>query len=292
MKVAPLIHCRTYKCDYNAGFLARPNDFFDEEIQKARNYVVHATASIDSMKGNRWMVVNIGTHCIAGYIGYISDLAEQLNDEDLKIYSCDEQGRRIFAFIGFAVQEKSFNRTNDALQVTSKQLGDWLKAYLSKKWEKTVVDSQLTSYDSELSPCDEVDEDLGRSETIQNYIFYESNPYYDEKRFQYYLKQALRGDNVRFCSYLNRLRDVENTIFTTVTTSVNVIRQMKEQLSEREHKRSSKSQVISDGETESKKKHFSHKKNSARTWKIALVSGCMTILLLIIIMIIKAIQSV
>ena len=241
MKVAPLIHCRTYKCDYNAGFLARPNDFFDEEIQKARNYVVHATASIDSMKGNRWMVVNIGTHCIAGYIGYISDLAEQLDDEDLKIYSCDEQGRRIYAFICFAVQEKSFNRTNDALQVTSKQLGDWLKAYLSKKWEKTVVDSQLTSYDSELSPCDEVDEDLGRSETIQNYIFYESNPYYDEKRFQYYLKQALRGDNVRFCSNLNRLRDVENTIFTTVTTSVNVIRQMKEQLSEREHKRSSKS---------------------------------------------------
>ena len=155
-----------------------------------------------------------------------------------------------------------------------------------------MVDSQLTSYDSELSPCDEVDEDLGRSETIQNYIFYESNPYYDEKRFQYYLKQALRGDNVRFCSNLDRLRDVENTIFTTVTTSVNVIRQMKEQLSEREHKRSSKSQVISDGETESKKKHFSHKKNSARTWKIALVGGCMTILLLIIIMIIKAIQSV
>lgn len=88
LKVAPLIHSRTLRCDFNPGFLVRPNDFTDSDAKIIHKRILEATASIDSMQGFRWIVFHEGKFCVAGAVCILKNLASKCDipTEDEKFF--------------------------------------------------------------------------------------------------------------------------------------------------------------------------------------------------------------
>ena len=71
MKVAPIIHTRTFSCDFNSEFLVRPECFMDSDIKWARKNVLGATGEIDGLQGVRWLIADNGKYRMAGVVGFL-----------------------------------------------------------------------------------------------------------------------------------------------------------------------------------------------------------------------------
>ena len=70
--------------------LVRPEEFFDSDVQWARERVLSATTEIDLLNGFRWVIAKKKTRFIAGIVCFIKDLIKsaQLTDEELKEAQC------------------------------------------------------------------------------------------------------------------------------------------------------------------------------------------------------------
>jgi len=111
LRVAPLIHTRTYNCDFNSEFLIRPDVFMDIDIKWARKIVLGATAAIDGLQGVRWVIADNGKYRIAGIVGVLKTicskckLSEELQQKSKELF-CDDKGRLVYAFIGVVIDKQ------------------------------------------------------------------------------------------------------------------------------------------------------------------------------------------
>lgn len=226
MRIAPIIHTRTYSCDFNSEFMVRPDTFMDSDIKWARKNVLNATGAIDGMHGERWLVIDNGKYRIAGLVGFLKNICEKckLTNEELdksQNLFCDDKGRLVYAFIGVVIDKAN-----------SFEIGKITYEYLWRKflelifpiWKRTYQEVLLKSFEEEnFEKCNS-----SNVEAVENFgtpKLYEVNAVLDMQRFQYYLGNVAMS-NFSFCSNLTEYNLVKQCEFTAISTSRNIIVRM------------------------------------------------------------------
>ena len=226
VRIAPIIHTRTYSCDFNSEFMVRPDTFMDSDIKWARKNVLNATGAIDGMHGERWLVIDNGKYRIAGLVGFLKNICEKCNlsNEELEksqTLFCDDKGRLVYAFIGVVIDKAN-----------SFEIGEITYEYLWRKflelifpiWKRTYQEVILKSFEEErFEKCNSSSIDVAENFGTQK--LYEVNATLDMKRFQYYLGNVAMS-NFSFCSNLTEYKLVEKCDFTAISTSRNIIVRM------------------------------------------------------------------
>lgn len=227
MRVAPIIHTRTYGCDFNSEFLVRPDRFFDSDIKWARKNVLGATSSIDSLQGERWLIIDNGKYRIAGVVGFLKSICAKCNlsEEHTKKSEelfWDDKGRLVYAFIGVAIDTLNSERYG---KITYDYLWNiyldmmypiWKRTYqevITRKFENIEFDANVNN--PSIESCK-----IGVQE------FYETNPTVDYELFEYYLCHK-RNNNFSFCTNIVDFNVVKQCEFSIITTSQNIITRIK-----------------------------------------------------------------
>lgn len=225
LKVAPLIHTRTYNCDFNSEFLVRPDCFLDSDIKWARKYILNATGEIDNIQGERWIIVDNGKYKLAGVVGFLKNICNRctLSDDEYsksKFLFCDDKGRLVYAFIGVVIEKNmGFGKiTYDYL---------WRKylEYIFPIWKRTYQEVILKGFvEEEFEKCDcSYDE---KPEECGGHKLYESNPNLDYRRFETFLGRTT-SNGFSYCSNMCDYNLVKQSDFSVICTSRNVITRMK-----------------------------------------------------------------
>lgn len=228
MKVAPIIHTRTYSCDFHSEFRVRPNIFDDSDIQWARKVVLEATSSIDTLQGERWLVADNGNYRIAGVIGFLKNICSKCDlDDEKKTRSkelfTDNKGRSIYAFIGVVIKDSDLEKKVD---ITYDYLWDKFVDIVGPIWKKTyseVIKTEFEDYDALYS----TNEVKRQSYEIGKRVMYESNTKIDKQLFRYYL--CNENKNFSFCSNIRDINTVKASTFNFLTTSLNTIKRIGEE---------------------------------------------------------------
>lgn len=225
MKVAPIIHTRTFSRDFNSKFLVKPNTFFDSDIEWARKNIQGATEEIDTLQGFRWLVVDNEKYRIAGVVGFLQNIYSEVEDllsEDEKLKSkelfCDEKNRLVYAFIGIVI-DKDNNDNYGTICL------DYLwNIYLKKVypiWKGTSENTIFENFENIEAKLT----DITISEKAINVgpkEFFESNEKIDYELFSYFLCNEQKK-NFSFCSNLSSFNIVKRSEFSVITTSKNII---------------------------------------------------------------------
>ena len=227
MRIAPIIHTRTYSSDFNSEFMVRPDTFMDSDVKWARKKVLTATGAIDGMHGERWLVIDNGQYRIAGLVGFLKDICKKcdLSDEDLKKSQTlffDDKGRLIYAFIGVVIDKAN---SFEMGEITREYLwGEFLNLILPI-WKRTYQEVILKEFEEKsFERCNNLTIDT--AEELGGQKLYEVNAVLDMKRFQYYLG-SITMNNFSFCSNLTEYNLVKQSDFTAISTSQNIIVRMK-----------------------------------------------------------------
>ncbi len=227
MKAAPIIHTRTYHCDFNPEFAARPKAFLDSDVKWARKTVLEATSSIDNLKGERWVIADNGKYRLAGVVGFLKNICAKCDlPDDIKASSeelfYDDKGRLIYAFIGVVV------RTADAdLEANSKITYDYLWQtffnIMQPRWKSL---SYQETIKTDFEPSDIHETDIKKPDIeckkIGQRKMYESNEDMDYDLFHYYFIKKPKSE-LSFCSNITDINDAKKTSFSIITTSANII---------------------------------------------------------------------
>lgn len=223
IRIAPIIHSRTYYCDFNPKFIVRPEGFSGEDISWIRKRILIATSDIDRIPNERWICINYKGKIIAGIVCFINKLIIKCDVNDNN-FTKDEKGRNIYAFIGIVIENKT---DNESIGLDYKFLLNLYNKYISKLWEKKVLESIQCKYE-------EIDKNLinnnnssikEKVKSIKNLIIYETDTN-DKDLFNYYLSQ-----NKSFCSNIINFNDVRTIInediFLAISISNNLIKRLK-----------------------------------------------------------------
>ena len=223
MRIAPIIHTRTFSCDFNSEFLVRPDCFMDSDIKWARKNVLGATGEIDGLQGVRWLISDNGKYRMAGVVGFLKSICSkcQLSEDD-KLKSeelfCDNKGRLVYAFIGIVI-DKQYNDNYGNISL------DYLwKMYLNEIypiWKRTYQEVILEGFtDIDVKP-------VTNTVTVEPVIvgsksLYEANAVTDYELFSYFL---CNGNKTKFsfCSNILDFNIVKQNDFSIITTSQNTI---------------------------------------------------------------------
>lgn len=222
MKVAPLVHSRTYHNDFLSGFLVRPEYFSSEDIDWARQLIRASTADIDLMQGERYVVLDNGRIRIAGIVIVTEQLAERTETIIDKKYLLDDKGRNVYAFIGFCMKESDIEHH---IEVSYHNFMYIFKKYVIPIWEEKVIVTQLVKEDIPISESERTKSTLSEGVKLNNTTIYESNPDLDYQLFLYYLNS--KQENFTFCSNITKYATLKNSVFTSLTTNPNNIKRLK-----------------------------------------------------------------
>lgn len=285
MKVANIIHTRTFRCDFNPHFMVRPKDFTDSDIKWARKIVLSATSSIDSLQGERWIVADDGKHRIAGIVCFVSRLAELAEVENETTYFVDERGRNIYAFVGIVVKS---DETVESLP-TYKDFWNAYKSYVAEKWERTVVETTSSEYEEKSFSENSPSQKIPTGKKVHNKEFFESSSSEDKELFSYYFCNITKDKS--FCSNLIDFSAVKSSPFSIVTTSQNIIHRL-ENLKPEENQNISRDDLSSHGQKTlandfSSNPEDSKKKSSTSANPTGIIITCLIILLVLGTVIIK-----
>ncbi len=221
MKIAPLIHSRTLKCDYNMKFAVRPKDFNDSLIYWARSVILPATGDLDFVNNVRQIVASKGEIKIAGIVCTMKYFVENLLDGDeqnrARNYSRDNANRNFGVFLGY-----SFKAGNEIPDVTYSDLWKMFERYLVPKWDWEIFDTPQIDYEYEVRGKKSSTTIAERVKKINGVEIYESNLNADENLFENYLARSMKEDVV-FCSALEQFQPIAGGIYTAVTTSASII---------------------------------------------------------------------
>lgn len=142
--------------------------------------------------------------------------------QKMKSFFFDIRQRSTYAFIGGSIQSDD----GTIPEISYQQLWDWYVTNVSDIWERTIVETQKTDYLQ--VPSYEPNTMIpNNGEIINEVTFYESSEARDLILFYYYLKKAVTGQNISYCSNLLNFRDVERCSYQVVTTSNNVINRLR-----------------------------------------------------------------
>lgn len=224
MRLAPLIHTRTLNCDFNSEFLVRPTLFLDSDIKWARKAVLEATSAIDSLQGERWLIIDNGKYRIAGVIGFIKNICQKAGvfyaSDDSRFFS-DNKGRLIYAFIGVVVKcTDSFDKETLSYEYLWKQY----KHNVGEIWEKTYQPVVLREFEDISLPERSSSNEVYVANKIGTIDYYEANSSTDYEVFEQYLSS--KQSNFSFCSNLCDINSIKGTSFSAITTNSNIITRM------------------------------------------------------------------
>lgn len=227
MRVAPIIHTRTYSCDFNSEFMVRPDCFLDSDIKWARRNVLGATGAIDSIQGERWIIIDNGKYRIAGVVGFLKNICQkcQLSDEEFeksKTLFCDDKGRLVYAFIGVAIDK---NNSTCMGKITYEYLWKMYLNLIFPVWKRTYQEVITKSFIEETFEACSFSS-IGAAEKIGGKKIYEANSITDYEIFEYYLGNR-ELSNFSYCSNITDYNTVNQSNFSVFTTSQNIITRLK-----------------------------------------------------------------
>lgn len=225
MRVAPIIHTRTYACDFNSEFAVRPECFMDSDVKWARGNVLGATGEIDELRGVRWLVSDNGKYRMAGAVGFLKDICSkcQLNDADRtksQELFYDNNGRLVYAFIGVVMDKQH----NDFRELTFDYLWGIYLDKIYPIWKRTYQEVILEDF-VEIDTKQITRSDVEEPSVVGESFFYETNSARDYKLFLNFLCDE-RETGFSFCSNILSYNMVKNSNFTYITTSQNIIKRM------------------------------------------------------------------
>lgn len=223
MKVAPIIHTRTYSCDFNSEFMVRPESFLGSDIKWARKNVLGATGSIDGLKGERWLIADNGKYRMAGIVGFLRDICAKCNlsEEDAKKSEelfCDDKGRLVYAFIGVVIDT---SHSESYGKITYDYLWNIYLETIYPIWKRTYQEV-ITRKFEDVEFENNVSKPSIESCKIGGQEFYETNSAIDHELFEYYLCSKRRKP-FSFCTNIADYHMVKQCDFSVITTSQNII---------------------------------------------------------------------
>lgn len=226
MKIAPLIHSRTFEVDFNSKFAVRPDDFTDADIEWARKKILPSTQDLNILNDVRLVVASQGNKCIAGvacmFDFFAKDLTTDERDEAEEFF-CDNRGRYIKVFLGYSIKDAA---TNEIPIVTPSDLWQMFKDNLKSEWYRKSLESVLAPYrDVKTKPL--TPSTFKPAQIFQGVSLYEMNSADNEKFFETYLALALK-QNLAFCTNLDRIQPIEEQTYHAVTTTVEIIDRLRE----------------------------------------------------------------
>ena len=229
IKAAPLIHSRTLYCDFNPRFLARPRNMTDSQALQIRKKILEATKSVDSLKGFRWVVFREAPLCVAGLVCFVEQLAAQCQiEESDKKFFLDSKERPIYAFIGAVMADENVGNDAGIPELSYQQLWDWYTKAMRDVWERQVVDTELTDYETietENKSLPDYEKHMIHSKDV-----YESSEMIDRNLFYKYLQMALKGNSVSYCSNITNFLDAKQSSYIALTTTDNIRRRLEEEI--------------------------------------------------------------
>lgn len=235
MLIAPLIHTRTFRCDFNEDFLARPDDFKTDDIMWAKEKIQAATADVDSLRGRHWLIAAKKGRLIAGAVfASTRELAASVGADTADGPFRDEAGRSILAFIGVSIQVE--NAGKEALpDLSDAYLYGLFRQYVEPVFYKQSIASGAYKHDKARLP-DNLTPDFKTERRRPDAWFektelYESSPDDDRRLFYSYLQEQIAGKGrgeFCFCSNISRYQDVQKMQFQAVTASGAVIRRVED----------------------------------------------------------------
>lgn len=222
MKVAPLVHSRTYHNDFLSGFLVRPEYFSSVDIDWARQLIRASTADIDLMQGERYVVLDNGRIRIAGIVIVTEQLAKRTGTIIDKKYFLDDKGRNVYAFIGFCMKASDIEHH---IEVSYPDFMSVFEKYVIPIWKEKLVETQLVKEDISIIESKRTKATLSEGVKLNNTTIYESNPDLDYQWFLYYLNS--KQESFTFCSNITKYATLKNSVFTSLTTNPNNIKRLK-----------------------------------------------------------------
>ena len=227
LRVASIIHTRTYSCDFNSEFMVRPDCFLDSDIKWARKKVLGATGSIDSLQGERWLIVDNGKYRIAGVVGFLKNICAKCNlsEEDAKKSEelfCDNKERLVYAFIGVVI-DSSNNESYG--KITCDYLWNIYLDMIYPIWKRTYQEVITNKFEN-IEFKGTVNNLSIESCKIGAQELYEANPAIDYELFEYYLCNR-SNNNFSFCTNIMDFNVAKECDFSIITTSQNIITRLK-----------------------------------------------------------------
>ncbi len=292
MKVAPIIHTRTFSRDFNSKFLVKPSIFFDSDIEWTRKNVQGATEQIDTLQGFRWLVVDNEKYRIAGVVGFLQNIYSEIENslsENDKLKSkelfCDEKNRLVYAFIGVVI-DKCNNNNYGTISL------DYLwNVYFNKVypiWKGTSENTIFENFENiEVKLTDTTITE--KAINVGSKEFFESNAKIDYELFSYFLCNEQKK-NFSFCSNLSSFNVVKRSEFSVITTSKNIITRIKRENISNSNSISNEQKLQVDYPTNNYE--ISQKSKNEKKNFLPLIIGLMTLLIIILmsILMVNAIQ--
>lgn len=210
MEIAPLIHSRTFYCDFSQNFAARPNDL---NVHWAMNKILPAMRDVDILNGVRRMFATDGKTCIAGVACNFRYFVENYLSADERAeaanYLHDERGRELKIFLGYVFKDSGVPDVSESM------LWQMFKQTVAKVWNNNPSDTVIVPYES-----------CGVKSVAKRTLdkkFYPSNERDDIELFEQCI--AARKD---FCSNVDAVKIFEDGKYEVITAAQSVINRIQE----------------------------------------------------------------
>lgn len=211
MKIAPLIHSRTLYRDFNPNFAVRPADL---NVDWAMSKILPSTRDIDVLNGMRRVVATYGKICIAGISCSFKMFAEKfLSPEErdvAKKYFCDERGREIKVFLGYAFKDGGVPDVSDS------KLWQMFEKYFAPQWELQNPETVIAPYDEDCGVKSVTKKPLDKK-------FYPTSEHDDIELFEQCI--AAHKD---FCSNVDAVKIYDDGKYEVITAAQSVINRIQE----------------------------------------------------------------
>ncbi|WP_304051887.1 hypothetical protein [Megamonas hypermegale] len=289
LELAPIIHSRTYHCDFVSKFMVKPEDFTENDIEWAMKKILASTSSIDTLEGERLIILKKDNINIAGITCFIQYLAEKCSSKDiaesLKKYYYDERNRLMYAFIGFNIKNLS---SISKIQLNYDLLAKCFIKQIEGIWNSSFVESANSKYEKyfQRETLQLSDEDIKKikNDKAYNIIVYDSNDETNRIVFNYYLNKST-ADNMTFCSNIDDLRKIKEKDFSIITTRKldNIVQKLKTLETEEKKETTFSTNLPSENRCISEKKTISGPKSNIGK----IIVGSVIILIIIMVLMMK-----
>ena len=214
MEIAPLIHSRTFYCDFSQNFAVRPDDL---NVQWAMNKILPAMRDVDILNSVRCMFATDGKLCIAGvacnFRYFVDNYLSADERTEAANYLHDERGREVKIFLGYAFKGSGVPDVSDS------KLWQMFKQTLAPKWNNQTVETVIAPYES--CGTKSVGGKKSPVATANGIALYETDGRGDKSLFE----QCL-AERKNFCSNVDAIKIAESGEFDVIAATRTVINRL------------------------------------------------------------------
>lgn len=233
MELAPVIHSRTYKYDFNTRIIVHP---MGSDINWMRQRIQFATSSINNMNPEtvRWVIAKNGNKTIAGIVCFIRKLAQLsgLSEEEMskaELFFHDDKQRSTYAFIGFSIKNES---DVNLLHLEYKDFWNIFVINMKAIWNRVQPDPIETNYVEYQGLADSSNIELTNPiKEISTFSIYQSDMMTDKAIFDYYVNNLFKKSDFQLYTNINMkdIRKLEGKD-CVISTDSNTIQRLPDEL--------------------------------------------------------------